>query len=271
MKRILASILVFILLFGVSMSVGAKEERRLKLATTTSTQATGLLDVIIPPFEKAHGVSVSVIAVGTGAALKLGQNGDADVMIVHAKEAEIPFINAGYGIDRVEFMYNEFVIVGPENDPAGIRGMKEGHAAFARISASGSAFISRGDDSGTHKKELALWAAAGIKPAGAWYIEIGQGMAECLLMAQEKQAYTLTDSGTFYAYRSKLHLQALVQGDENLRNVYSIIATNPARIPKINYADAKALIHWITSPECQRLIGSYAKDGHVLFHPMLSK
>lgn len=264
-------IFLMVLLMTTPLAFATADEPRstmILVATTTSVQASGLLDVILPPFESARGITIKVVAVGTGAALKLGQNGDADVVIVHAKEAELEYVANGYGVDRTEFMYNEFVIIGPSNDPAGIKGMDDAAKALARIASSKSAFISRGDNSGTHMKELSLWKAAGVKPEGSWYVEIGQGMAECLMMAQEKGAYTLTDTATYFAFKSKPSLPILVRGDIRLRNIYSVIATNPKQILGVNYKGASALIAWIKSPECQKLIADYKKDGQVLFHPL---
>lgn len=266
----LKKVIFLVILLG-ALSGCREKVRVLRLATTTSTQNSGLLDVIVPPFEKQHNLKVHVIAVGTGAALKLGENGDVDAMIVHAKEAEEKFVAQGYGINRVEFAYNEFIIVGPASDPAGIKREDSAVKAFKRISSAKALFISRGDNSGTHQKELVLWSQSGINPRGEWYIETGQGMAETLLMAHEKQAYTLTDEGTFWAIKERLGLEVLVQGDDGLRNVYSIITTNPARHPHVNAQGAKALTDWLTSSQCQKMIGDFKVNGRTLFHPLFTK
>lgn len=268
MKKIISTC-VLSLALAFQAAPAARELRPLDVGTTTSVQASGLLDVILPPFGKARGLKINVIAVGTGAALKLMQNGDVDVVIVHAKEAELDAVNAGYGVGRTEFMFNEFVIAGPKSDPAGINGMSDAVEAFRNIAASKSLLISRGDNSGTHIKELALWKEAGIKPEGAWRIEVGQGMAEALVIAGEKQAYILADEATYLTLKDKIDLEILSRGDARLRNVYSVIATNPKTHPDINNKDATALIAWVTSPECQKLIGDYKKNGITLFNPMV--
>jgi tungstate transport system substrate-binding protein len=239
----------------------------LKLATTTSTDNSGLLQELLPPFETRYNIKVDVIAVGTGKALALARNGDVDVVLVHAREAEDQFVQAGYGVNRRDVMYNEFVIAGPPDDPAGVRGMTDGAATLAKIAESKAPFVSRGDDSGTHRQELALWKRAEIKPGGQWYMETGQGMGVTLLVASEKRAYVLADSGTYIAYRSKVALDVLCQGDPSLHNPYGIIAVNPAKHPHARYMEAMMLIAWVTSPEGQRVIEGFKRDGDTLFHP----
>jgi tungstate transport system substrate-binding protein len=259
-----------VLLVGLSvllLASGASAETRLKMATTTSTDNSGLLDTMLPPFEKNHGIEVDVVAVGTGRALKLGENGDVDIVLVHAREAEEEFIEKGFGVNRRDVMYNDFVIVGPEGDPAGIRGSQSAANALLSISQAGASFVSRGDDSGTHKKEKKLWLAADIPPEGAWYVEAGQGMGAVLNMADEKQAYALTDRGTWIALSGKLELTILFEGDPELFNPYGIIAVNPALHPHVNYMEAMLLIAWFTSPEGQKLIADFKKDGQALFVP----
>lgn len=241
---------------------------RLKLATTTSVENSGLLSALLPPFERKLGVRVDVIAVGTGKALKLGENGDVDVLLVHDREAEKKFIRDGFGLNWREVMYNDFVIVGPPEDPAGIRG-KDAVEAFRRIARGRYLFISRGDESGTHKREKKLWELAGIKPQGKWRLETGQGMGATLQIANEKRGYTLVDRGTYLAYEKKVDLVILSQKDRLLFNPYSIIAVNPQRHPRVNYLYAMALIGWLTSPEGQKIIGEFKKEGKVLFHPLL--
>lgn len=243
----------------------------LRMATTTSTQNSGLLDILLPAFQKQTGIEVHVIAVGTGKALKMGRDGDVDVVMVHAVAAEEKFVADGFGTDRVQFMYNDFVIVGPASDPAGIKGVKSAADAMAKIQASQSKFISRGDDSGTHKKEKALWKAANLQPAGSWYIEAGQGMGKVLQMASELDGYSLTDRGTWLAYKDKVDLALLNEGDERLSNPYGVIAVNPAKHPDTNYADAKKLIEWVSSRQGQELIRDYRLHGEPLFIPLLLK
>jgi tungstate transport system substrate-binding protein len=249
--------------------VPAKTAGRLILATTTSTQDSGLLDYILPDFEAKYGTPVEVVAVGTGQALQLGKNGDADVELVHARAQEDAFVAAGDGINRQDVMYNDFVIIGPAKDPAGIKGLKAPEA-FAKIAQTGSRFISRGDQSGTNTKELAIWKAAGIEPKGDWYISAGQGMGAVLTMANEQLAYTLSDRGTYLARTKQgIDLPILVEGDPTLLNPYGVIAVNPAKHPNVNSDMANKFIDWITSVETQKLIESYGmKDfGQSLFIP----
>ena len=237
------------------------------MATTTSTDNSGLLEVLLPPFEKATGIRVDVIAVGTGKALKLGEGGNVDVVLVHAREAEDAFVSAGFGVNRRDVMHNDFVVVGPREDPAGIRGTARADDGFRAIAGRGAPFVSRGDDSGTHKKEKALWKEAGITPSPPWHMETGQGMGHTLIVANEKRAYCLADRGTAIAFRQKLDLEVLLEGDPRLFNPYGIIAVNPARHPHTRYREAMRLIAWVTSPDGQRIIGEFRKEGEVLFHP----
>lgn len=244
------------------------DQRTVRLATTTSTENSGLLSVLLPPFEQRSGYKVHVIAVGTGKALRIARNGDVDVVMVHAPVAERKFVAAGHGVNRRDLMYNDFVIVGPKADPAGIRGTSDPGVALARVATQGTPFLSRGDDSGTHKKEQQLWAAAGVKPAGSWYREVGQGMGRVLQMAAELDAYTLTDRGTWLAMRAKLPLEILVRGNTRLFNPYSIIAVSPARYAGVNYAGAMALIAWVTSVSGQAIVRDFTIDGEPLFRPL---
>jgi tungstate transport system substrate-binding protein len=239
----------------------------LRLATTTSTDNSGLLKYILPAFEKSSGYQVHVIAVGTGKALRMGQDGDADVLLVHAPPAEEKFMAADYGVNRRYVMYNDFIIVGPKNDPAGIRGLKTARSALAKIASTKSVFVSRGDDSGTNKKEKILWKEAGIQPQGSWYKAAGQGMGKVLLMTDELRGYTLIDRGTWLAMHGKVGLQILVQGDKELFNPYHVMAVNPARYPDVNYTGAMAFISWLTSVKGQRLIGDFRVAGQELFVP----
>ncbi len=243
------------------------KERELILATTTSTYDSGLLDVLIPPFQEATGYRVKVIAVGTGQALKMGERGDADVLLVHAPAAEEAFMAAGHGIERYRVMHNDFVLVGPPEDPAGVRGATDALEALRRIAAAQALFLSRGDDSGTHKKERALWEEAGIEPGGAWYQETGQGMGATLRVASEKGGYTLTDRGTFLALRETLALEVLFEGDPRLYNVYHVIVVNPQK--GTNVEGARALARYLLSPETQRQIERFGVEryGQPLFVP----
>ena len=265
MKRF---VLFMALACALVFASSAIAEDVLKLATTTSTENTGLLDKLLPPFEKKYDIRVDILAVGTGKALKLGERGDVDVVMVHAPGAEKEFVSKGYGVNRREVMYNDFIIVGPERDPAKIKGSKNVVHALAAVAASESPFISRGDDSGTHKKEKALWKDVGIAPKGKWYMEVGQGMGQTLSMANEKRAYTLVDRGTYLAYKSKIDLPILCEGDKRLHNLYSIIAVDPARHKKSNYLGAMALIGWVTAREGQKVIGEFKISDKLLFHPL---
>lgn len=238
------------------------------LATTTSLQDSGLLDVLVPAFEKASGYTVKTVAVGTGQALTMGQQGNADVLFVHAPTQEQTFMDAGWGVDRRLVAHNYFWIVGPASDPAGISGTTSGVDAFKKIAAAGATFISRGDNSGTNTKELALWKSAGVTPSGSWYVQSGQGMGPTLQIASEKSGYTLTDTATFLANQSKLTLTALVKSDTSLINIYSVIAVNPAKWPKVNAAGAKAFEDYVTGSAGQQIIAAFGIDtfGIALFH-----
>ncbi len=243
---------------------------RLKLATTTSTDNSGLLAELLPAFEATCDCRVDVVAVGTGQALRLGEAGDVDAVLVHAPALEERFVEAGFGIERRTFMRNDFVIVGPPSDPAGLRGMTDGAQALKKLARSDAAFISRGDESGTHQREQALWVAAGLEPPATGYLSAGQGMGAVLTLAHEKQAYTLTDRGTWLARRDGLDLEVLVQGDPGLLNPYSVMAINPARFEWARVDLARALIAWLCSPDGQRRIGGFRVDGEQLFEPLLA-
>lgn len=267
---IVRGMLIFLCMLLLSTPLLAAEGR-LKLSTTTSTENSGLLYELLPPFEKRFNVKVDIIAVGSGKAIKLGENGDADVVLVHERDFEDKFVADGYGVNRRDVMHNDFVIIGPTADPAGIRKAKTAAEAFKLIAKKRATFVSRGDKSGTHSKELSLWRKAGVKPAGTWYMESGMGMGEVLIMAHEKGAYTLTDRGTYLAFQKggKINLPILFEGDQTLFNSYGIIAVNPARHPSVNYIMAMALIGWVTSQEGQRIIADFGKGkyGAALFYP----
>ena len=239
------------------------------LATTTSTQDSGLLDVLVPMFEERTGYAVKTIAVGSGAALRLGQEGEADVILAHSPDAEEEFVAAGHGINRRLVMHNDFVIVGPDGDPAGIRGLDDAAEAFRRIAASGATFLSRGDESGTHTKELKVWESAGLQPSGGWYQETGTGMGPTLLVADEKRGYTLSDRGTYLAQRDAVALEVLLEGDPALFNVYHVMEVNPEKSRRINAEGAAAFAEFITSDEVQKVIHDYGAQeyGQPLFVP----
>lgn len=239
----------------------------IKMATTTSTDNSGLLQYLLPEYEAHCGCKVRYTAVGTGNAIKLGANGDVDMIMVHARAAEDKFVAAGYGVNRRDLMYNDFVIVGPHADPAGIRGMKDLDAALKKIKSANVVFVSRGDDSGTNKKELELWKEAGLDPKGPGYLSIGQGMGQTLTVASEKQGYTLTDRATYATYKDKTGLEIMVEGAKSLLNPYGVIAVNPKKYPSINYKGAMAFIDWLTSSEGQKAIAAYRPKGAQLFFP----
>jgi tungstate transport system substrate-binding protein len=263
------------LLGGSAADAAALQE--MTLATTTSTRDTGLLAAILPHFEKAQDVKVNVVAVGTGQALKLARDGNADVVLVHAREQEDQFIADGFGRDRRDVMFNDFVLVGPKDDPASIRNKKSAADAFAAIAAGRGAFVSRGDESGTHTREKAIWKQAKVTPGGSWYFSVGQGMGATLVFANEKKAYTLSDRGTYLSMKERLPDLAILVGgsrieentDPSLRNPYGVIAVNPEKHPHVKYELALEFIRWITSPETQKRIGMFGVDkfGQPLFHP----
>ena len=243
--------------------------RELILATTTSTQDSGLLDVLVPMFEERTDYAVKTIAVGSGAALRLGEEGEADVILAHSPDAEEEFMAANHGVNRRLVMHNDFIIVGPAGDPAGTRGLDDAAEAFRRIAASGATFLSRGDESGTHTKELKVWDSAGVEPSGRWYQETGTGMGPTLLVADEKRGYTLSDRGTFLAQRDAVALEVLVEGDPALFNVYHVMQVNPEKSGRINAEGAAAFAEFITSDEIQKVIHDYgaAEYGQPLFVP----
>ena len=249
----------------------AQAQETLRLSTTTSTENSGLLKYLLPTFEAKTGMKVSVISVGTGKALELGKNGDVDVTLVHARQLEDKFVAEGWGVDRRDVMYNDFIVVGPANDPAGIKGSKDVIAAFRKIASSGNRFISRGDNSGTDVMEKGYWQQAGTKPAGASYVSAGLGMGEVLNMAAEMRAYTLTDRATYGAYKARTGLAILVEGDKRMYNPYGIIAVNPAKHKGVNYKGARQLIDWMTSKEGQDRIAAFKPDGEQLFFPSAAR
>jgi tungstate transport system substrate-binding protein len=244
------------------------------LATTTSTQDSGLLDVLVPLFQEQTGYTVQTVAVGSGEAMKMGEEGNADVLLVHAPPSEVTFMDAGNGKDRFLVMHNDFIVVGPATDPAGIKGQTAAVEAFKAIYNARAQFITRGDDSGTHKKELALWKSAELDPADqAWYLETGQGMGASMTVASEKAAYILTDRATYLANKDNYQLDILVEGDNSLLNVYHVITVSPDKWPKANYEGAIAFANFMIDPATQEVIGQFGleKFGQPLFYPDADK
>jgi tungstate transport system substrate-binding protein len=268
MKKPLVAAVLLILVF-VAGSVAA--ETRIKCASTTSTQNSGLFDYLLPIFEKKTGIKVDVVAVGTGASIEIGKRGDADVVMVHAKDLELKAVEEGAFVNRHDLMYNDFVIIGPANDPLKIKGMTSAAEAFKKIAAQGTEFVSRGDKSGTHTKELAIWKTAGLDPKSQkWYLEVGQGMEKTQRIANEKRAYTLTDRGTWLATKDKdkLDMVAVLEGDPVLFNQYGVMAVNPEKHKQIKYKEAMQFVDWLISPEGQKAIGDFKdKNGNQLFIP----
>jgi tungstate transport system substrate-binding protein len=269
MKRI-ALLLVFFMVIGCYSAVNAAE-KEIICASTTSTENSGLFAYILPIFEKKTGITVKVVARGTGAAIEMGKRGDADMVMVHAKEQELKAIEEGYFVNRHDLMYNDFVIIGPSNDPAKIKGLKSAQEAFKKIAEQNQTFISRGDNSGTHTKELAIWKKAGIEPKGQkWYLEAGQGMEKTQRIADEKRAYTMTDRGTWLATKDKdkLEMVIVLEGDPILFNQYGVMAVNPEKFKHVKFKESMEFINWLISKEGQQAIGSFKdKNGNQLFIP----
>jgi tungstate transport system substrate-binding protein len=267
--RVLAAALVVLCLSG---SVAA-QSKVVILSTTTSTQDSGLLDVLVPMFEKKTGYTVKTISVGTGQALALAARGEADVTLAHAPEVEKKYVAEGKLLNRRLVMYNDFVVVGPAADPAQIRGEKSAAAALKRIAGAGARFVSRGDKSGTHTLELSLWRLAGVTPGAPWYIESGQGMGATLGIADDRQAYTISDRGTLLAFSKRIRLQVLVEGDRPLLNVYSVMEVSPANGPRVNAAVGRAFAEFVLSADAQAVITTFGADryGQPLFVPIAGK
>ncbi len=258
---------VVVLSFGCSHT--AKPTGAITLATTTSTRDSGLLEVLVPMFERESGVAVKIVAVGSGQALELGRRGDADVLLTHSPKAEEEFMSAGHGDSRRQVMHNDFVIVGPASDPANIQDANSAAEAFRQIAVTESTFVSRGDESGTHAKELTIWKTGEITPQGEWYLRAGTGMATTLRIASEKRAYTLSDRGTFLAQRQQLDLMILSEGDSLLRNPYVVIVVSTAKHPHLNQASAKRFADFLLSPTAQESIATFGIDryGQPLYFP----
>jgi len=262
------------LLLGLVPGVTLAQQKNIILATTTSTQDSGLLDVLVPIFEKKTGYFVKTIAVGSGQGMAMGQKGEADVLLVHSPEAEKKFVAEGYGVHRRLIMHNDYVVVGPADDPAKIRGIKTTPEAFQKIASGGALFLSRGDNSGTHAKEKSVWKAAGINPEKQkGYQQTGLGMGQTLNVTSEKKGYTLADRGTYLALKKNLHLDILVEGDAILLNIYHVIEVNPAKWPKVNAAGAKAFAGFMVSKEAQDVVKTFGVDkfGSPLFFPDAGK
>ncbi|MEC7875660.1 MAG: substrate-binding domain-containing protein [Pseudomonadota bacterium] len=257
----------FIFLISVFFSSLSAETRRLRLSTTTSIENSGLLAKLHPPFEKKYNVKIDVIAVGTGKAIRLAENGDVDVMLVHAPKAEFKFIEEGYGIERLSVMQNDFIIVGPNTDPANLKYTQNIKDALFKLADTENLFISRGDDSGTNKKEKYLWEMVDLKPNGDWYLSVGQGMGQTLIIADNKQAYTLSDRGTYLAYKEKITLSIVFENDHQLQNPYHVIIVSPEKHPHVNYILAKKYVEFIRSEEGQGIIKDFKVNGEKLFLP----
>src|SRR6266478_9618608 len=276
MRRQDSIFLLPVLLIGlmvVGKAMAAESNKNLILSTTTSTQDSGLLDVLVPMFEKQTGYSIKTVSVGTGQALALAAKGDADVALVHAPSLEKQYVTERKLLNRRLVMYNDFVLIGPKEDPAKIKSVKTAIAAVRLIEQSRSRFVSRGDNSGTHNLEKSLWKQAGIEPKGSWYIEAGQGMGATLGIANERNAYTLTDRGTYLALAKRVELPILVEGDKALLNIYSVMEVNPANGPRINAAGGKAFADFLVSPQTQAVIGNFGKEkfAQPLFVPVAGK
>jgi tungstate transport system substrate-binding protein len=263
-RRVLVALAL--ILSASPLAAGAPDDV-ITVASTTSTEQSGLFGHILPAFRDKTGIEVRVIAQGTGQALDTARRGDADVVFVHAKEAEEVFVAEGYGVERKEVMYNDFIVVGPKDDPAGVRGGDGDIAALKKIAEAEVTFASRGDDSGTHKKELVLWKQAGITPAGSWYRELGSGMGPTLNAAAEMPAYTVTDRGTWLSFKNRRDLEVLLEGDPALFNQYAVILVNPERHPHVKVKQGQAFIDWLLSAEGQETIASFKIDGQQLFYP----
>ncbi len=294
MKRLAVPLFMLVVVCSYAVTAQGEAEKVLKMSTTTSTQSSGLLDVLLPAFEKDTGIKVKVIAKGTGAAIRDGMDGNVDVIFVHARAREEKFVKDGYGTERYGVMHNDFVILGPEGDPAQVAGMDDAAAALQKIAGAQAFFVSRGDDSGTHTKEQALWKASGVPMSSSsrtlvkkgdksefsvlvpadpakWYLSIGQGMGKTLTFADEKQAYTLSDRGTYIKYRFgrevPLDLNVLCQGDPKLANPYGLIPVNPEKFPHVRYELAREFARWITSARGQQVIADYRLLDKQLFYP----
>ena len=268
MKSFFRLLLLYLVIHVSAVSAG---ETRIKMATTTSTDNSGLLAVLNPAFEKKYAAKVDVISVGTGKAIRLAENGDVDLILVHAPEAEKKFVKKGFGIERKPVMHNDFVLIGPVSDPAALKQAKNIKEAMNKLIESRQIFVSRGDDSGTHKKENSLWEIIEAKPEGDWYLSVGQGMGVVLRIANDKEAYTLTDRGTYLAFKDKMTLDIVFEGDEGLFNPYHVIMVNPQKHPHTKIDLAREYSDFIRGNEGQAIIRNFKVNGDVLFHPDVIK
>ena len=275
MKKLLALLLAFAMVFCFAACGGEKPETPdapenpvIRMSTTTSVNDSGLLPYLLPVFEEATGYTVEVQSAGTGAAIQKAVDGNADLILVHSKASEETFVNDGYGVERIPFMYNYFVVVGPADDPAGIKGSANAAEAFEKIEENEAAFVSRGDESGTHKAELKIWGDDVPEADDEWYISAGQGMGACLTMASEKGAYCLTDKATFLSNKADLDLEIILAEGDDMKNTYSLIECNPEKLDGINTEGAKAVIEWLTGDEASALIAKYGEEqyGEALFY-----
>jgi tungstate transport system substrate-binding protein len=258
------------LVAGIAASGVAAQDQSIIVQSTTSTANSGLYDHLLPIFTQKTGIAVNVVAVGTGQAIKNAANCDGDVLLVHAKSAEEKFVSDGFGVERFDLMYNDFVIVGPDEDPAGVGGMTDVQASFEKIAASGAVFASRGDDSGTHKKEMSLWASTGVDPtsgSGEWYRETGSGMGATLNVAVGMDAYAMTDRATWISFENKSDFEIHVEGDEDLFNQYGVILVNPSKCENVNAEAGQTFVDWVISDAGQAAIASYQLNGQQLFFP----
>ena len=270
MRRILPILALILTALALPWSSAGAEDKFITVASTTSTENSGLFTFLLPAFTKATGITVHVVAVGTGQALKIGERGDADVLLVHDKAAELKFVAAGYGVGRREVMYNDFIVVGPKADPAQVAGGKDAVAAFRKIAAAKAVFLSRGDASGTNAEELRIWAAAGIdvkKDGDGWYRDTGSGMGATLNTASGIDGYTLADRGTWLSFKNRGSLEILVEGDKRLFNQYGVMLVNPKRHPNVKVTLGQSFIDWITSPAGQKTVAAYKINGQQLFFP----
>ena len=271
-KKLFAGVVLLAVVGAVASYafLSSPREKSITLASTTSTENSGLLGYLLPIFKDESGIGVRVVAVGTGQAMRMAMKGDADVVLVHHRPSEEEFVKEGYGVERVAVMHNDFVIVGPASDPAGIKGMTDAAAALGRVRSSRAVFVSRGDDSGTHKRELSLWAALGFQPGdddGDWYRESGSGQGATLNVASEMEAYCLSDRASWVTFANKRSLELLVEGDPELLNPYSVILVSSQKHPHVKATEGQQLIDWLVSEPGQQLIAAYRVEGQQLFFP----
>ena len=266
-------VIISILITSGVFIAGAAQNKDIILATTTSTVDTGLLDYLVPDFEKITGYKVKTIGVGTGQALAMGEKGEADVLLTHAPSSEKPLVDKGIVLNYQLVMHNDFIVVGPDEDPAKIKGIKLSTDAFKKIAEQGVIFVSRGDNSGTYTKEMSIWKNTGLKPSGNWYQQSGAGMGQTLLIASEKKGYTLTDRGTYLAQQKNIHLVIMVEGEKNLLNIYHVMQVDAKKFPKVNESGAQAFVKYMVAERTQKMVAEFGKDkyGQSLFIPDAGK